>query len=100
MLTRGSVGIANLGHSNRMSGVTIKVNEDLCVGCEECLQACKFRGMEMVDDIAQVNQNRCLGCGRCEQVCPNDAISITIDNDSHVNELIAKLESYVDVAPR
>ena len=100
MLTHGSVGIANLGHSNRMSGVTIKVNEDLCVGCEECLQACKFRGMEMVDDIAQVNQNRCLGCGRCEQVCPNDAISITIDNDSHVNELIAKLESYVDVAPR
>ena len=98
--THGSVAIAELGGNNRVRGLTVKVDEELCVGCEECLEVCKFRSMEMHDGIAMVNQNRCLGCGRCEQVCPNDAISIIIDENSRVDELIAKLESYVDVTPQ
>lgn len=100
ILTHGSVGVVDNTIFKRMKGVTTEVDEDLCVGCEECLEACKFRGMEMVDGIARVNQKRCLGCGRCVSSCPNDAISITIDDDSRVNELIAKLESVVDVAPQ
>ena len=98
--THGSIAIANLGSNNRIKGVTIRVNEDECVGCGECLKVCKFRGMEMIDNIARVNQNRCLGCGRCEQVCSSNVISITIDENSRVDELIAKLESYVDVGPQ
>jgi heterodisulfide reductase subunit A-like polyferredoxin len=94
------VGIVNMGFHNRMKGVTVRVNEDICVGCEECLEVCKFRSIEIKDNIASINQNRCMGCGRCEQACPNNAISITIDDNSRVNELIAKLESYVDVAPQ
>ena len=50
--------------------------------------------------IAYVNQDRCLGCGRCESVCPNEAITITIDDASRVNELIKTIESYVDVTPQ
>jgi len=100
VLTHGSVAIADYSLFKRMNGVTVKVDEDTCVGCGECLEVCKFRGMEMTDGIAKVNQNRCLGCGRCEQVCPNDAISIEIDKNSRVDEIIAKLESYVDVAPQ
>ncbi|MHA2392653.1 MAG: DUF362 domain-containing protein [Promethearchaeota archaeon] len=96
--THGSVAIANLGSTNRMRGIAVKVNEDLCVGCRECLEVCVFKGMEIHDDVARVNQQRCLGCGRCEQVCPNNAISITIEDASRVNELIARLESYVDVS--
>lgn len=99
ILTHGSVGVVDNAIFKRMKGVTVEVDEDLCVGCEACLEACKFRGMEMVEGIAIVNQKRCLGCGRCEHACPNDAISITIDENSRVDELIAKLESYVDVAP-
>ena len=98
--THGSIAIANLGSNNRMRGVTVKVDEDLCVGCGECLEVCKFRGMEIRDGVARVNQNRCLSCGRCEQVCLNDAITIIIDDNSRIDELIAKLESYVDVAPQ
>lgn len=97
ILTHGSVGIVDNAIFKRIKGVTVEVDEDLCVGCEACLEACKFRGMEMHDGIARVNQNRCLGCGRCESSCPSEAISITIDDDSRVNELIAKLESVVEV---
>ncbi len=97
ILTHGSVGVVNNSIFKRMKGVTVEVDEDLCIGCEACLEACKFRGMEMLDDKAIVNQKRCLGCGRCESACPNEAISMTIDDDSRVNELIAKLDSVVTV---
>jgi len=95
IVTNASISI-NLLH--RMEGVTVKVDKDLCVGCEECLEVCVFRGMEMIDGKAKVNQERCLGCGRCESICPNEAISIQIDDTIRVDELIEKLESHVEVS--
>ena len=82
----------------RMEGITVKVDEDLCVGCEECLEVCVFNGMEMIDNKAVVNQDSCLGCGRCETTCPNEAISITIKDLSYVNKLIKDLEAHVEVS--
>ena len=82
----------------RMEGITVKVDEDLCVGCEECLEVCVFNGMEMIDNKTVVNQSNCLGCGRCETTCPNDAISITITDLSYVDKLIKDLEAHVEVS--
>jgi len=96
ILTNASVSVGTL--FKRMEGVTVKVDEDICVGCEECLEVCVFRGMEMIDGIAQVNQERCLGCGRCESTCPNEAISIEISDPSFVDGVIKKLESHVEVS--
>ena len=76
---------------------TIQVDEEKCVGCEDCLEVCVFKGMEMHDDIAEVNQERCLGCGRCDEVCPNDAISIIFNDPNDIEDLINTLESYADV---
>jgi len=59
-----------------------------------------FNGVKMADGVAVINQDRCLGCGRCESACPPEAISISIDQQSRVNELIKTLESYVDVEPQ
>jgi ferredoxin len=52
--------------------------------------------MEMIDEKANVLE-RCVGCGRCETACPNEAISITIEDSSGVDELIKQLEAHVDV---
>jgi len=79
-----------------MEGVTVTVDSELCTGCEECLDVCIFGGMEMVDGKAVVNQANCFGCGRCERVCPTGAISITME-DTSVERMIARIESYVDV---
>jgi UDP-glucose 4-epimerase len=82
----------------RMEGIRVEVDQDLCVGCEECLEVCIYAGINMEDGKAKIDQNNCLGCGRCERKCPNDAISITIDDINSVNELISRIESYVDVS--
>lgn len=81
-----------------MEGLTVKVDEDLCVGCEKCLEVCVFNGMEIIDKKARVNQDNCLSCGRCASTCPSEAISIKITDPSYVDELIKKLESRVEVS--
>jgi heterodisulfide reductase subunit A-like polyferredoxin len=82
----------------RMEGITVNVDEELCVGCGECMNICVFKGMEIQDGIAQVNQNKCLGCGRCERVCLNGAISINLDDPKRIEELISRIEASVDVS--
>ncbi len=89
---------SSLNIFRRIEGLNVMVDNDICVGCGECLEACVFNAMEMIDEIANVNQERCLGCGRCENVCPNEAISIIINESSGVNELINKLEAHIDVS--
>ncbi|MFW9943121.1 MAG: indolepyruvate ferredoxin oxidoreductase subunit alpha [Candidatus Thorarchaeota archaeon] len=96
IVTHASKGLTSL--FKRMDGITVKVDEDLCVGCGECLDVCVFLGMQIIDDKAVVNQDNCLGCGRCESTCPNEAISITIADLSYVDKLIKDLESHVDVS--
>lgn len=98
--THGSIGNMLNRTFHRMEGVTVEIDEEACTGCEDCLDVCVFNGLKMIDSLAVINQDRCLGCGRCESACPPEAISISIDEGSRVNELIKTLESYVDVEPQ
>jgi len=91
-------GTSALKLFDRMEGLTVEVNKEICVGCGECMEVCAFKGMDMVDEKAEVNQKRCLGCGRCESACPNGAISIYFDDISRVDEFINTLDSVVDVS--
>jgi len=90
-------GSPSLSSLHRIDGLKVEVDEDTCVGCEECMQVCVFKGMEMIDGKARVNQEYCLGCGRCEDICPNGAISFNFEDSTYVDELIEVLESYADV---
>jgi UDP-glucose 4-epimerase len=92
----GSIELQNM--MQRIEGVSVKVDEGLCVGCEDCMEVCTFEGMEMIDGIARVNQEKCLGCGRCERVCPNNAITITLDDPKRLDEFISRIEAKVDVS--
>ncbi|MHA2288781.1 MAG: indolepyruvate ferredoxin oxidoreductase subunit alpha [Promethearchaeota archaeon] len=82
----------------RIEGVSVTVDEDLCIGCEDCMEVCTFEGMEMIDGLARINQEKCLGCGRCERVCPNKAITITLDDPKRLDEFIRRIEAKVDVS--
>lgn len=52
------------------------VDNDLCVGCEACLDRCFFDALSMQDDLAIVDPEKCLGCGVCTVVCPSDALKL------------------------
>ncbi|TKJ22131.1 MAG: hypothetical protein CEE43_07900 [Promethearchaeota archaeon Loki_b32] len=82
----------------RMEGVEVRVNRDICVGCGTCFKVCIYDGLKMKKNKAMIDQENCKGCGRCERVCPNEAISISIDDYSHIDELIARFESRVDIS--
>ena len=82
----------------RMDGVEVKVDKDKCTGCGICFKVCIYDGLKMRKDKAIIKQDNCLGCGRCERVCPNGAISISIDNYSRIDELIARFDSRVDIS--
>ena len=54
----------------------IKIDEEKCVGCGECANACHEGAISMVDGKAKlVKENHCDGLGDCLPACPVNAIS-------------------------
>lgn len=62
-------------HAFAKANYVMTVNEDLCIGCEACLDRCQFEALEIIDGINYVN-DRCVGCGVCALVCPEDALQL------------------------
>lgn len=69
-------GMAELGIANVVarSPFVNQVDEDLCYGCELCLEYCQFDALTLEDDLAVVNEVRCVGCGVCVPSCPDGAL--------------------------
>jgi ferredoxin len=41
--------------------------------------------------------DNCRGCGRCVEICPNEAIQLSIDDDSFLQTAIERISPLVDV---
>jgi heterodisulfide reductase subunit A-like polyferredoxin len=54
--------------------MTAKVTQELCTGCEACLEVCPFDAIQMKDGKASVIEENCSGCGVCADACPVSAI--------------------------
>jgi len=55
---------------------TIEINENLCIGCGQCVNACAQGVIKMIDGKAKlVDENHCDGLGNCIGKCPVDAIT-------------------------
>lgn len=70
-------GLAEMGVSNVVarSSYVNQVNEDLCVGCELCVEYCPF-GALSCEGLASVDAARCTGCGVCAVHCPEGALAL------------------------
>jgi len=53
----------------------MKIDPELCIACEACLEYCTMGIISMSDDVAAVDQDECVECGICLRsgVCPVDA---------------------------
>ncbi len=56
----------------------VKINKELCTGCESCLSACTFGGIKIVNNKAEITAD-CNVCGACVEACPVGAIEIEME---------------------
>ncbi|MCL1912469.1 MAG: 4Fe-4S binding protein [Eubacteriaceae bacterium] len=47
----------------------VEVNESECIGCNECVKACKL-------DTKAINDRECIRCAECAGVCPRGAVAV------------------------
>ena len=45
-----------------------------CIGCERCLNACKFGAITMVNHLPKFDMSKCRHCMMCYEACPTQAI--------------------------
>ena len=47
-----------------------------CIGFGECVEACPFDAIHIVDGIALVDKEACKACGKCVKACPRNLIEL------------------------
>jgi NAD-dependent dihydropyrimidine dehydrogenase PreA subunit/predicted transcriptional regulator len=72
------------------------VDLDGCVGSGECVEACSYDALELVDDRASVKEDRCIGCGVCCTVCPTNALSLRARPMEQRDKIYATQEEYME----
>ncbi len=82
---------------HRIQGLTVHVDTNRCEGCGECTKACMFENISVINGKAYISDD-CKGCGFCANACPNDAITITIDDPTFIEEAISRIAKAVEVS--
>ncbi|MFW6055474.1 MAG: CoB--CoM heterodisulfide reductase iron-sulfur subunit A family protein, partial [Thermodesulfobacteriota bacterium] len=75
-----------------VEGVVSRINETFCRGCGECVQACPYSAVELIEregeertvTVAHVQPALCKGCGACSVACPTGAAGIKHFEDEKV----------------
>jgi len=47
-----------------------------CLGFGDCVSACKFDALSMVDGLAIIDYEKCTGCAACSKACPRNLIEM------------------------
>jgi len=69
------------GKLEQHADVLPEVDEEKCLGCQECLRWCPVEAIEFVGKKARIKKDICIGCGECTVACRNEAIKIFWDEN-------------------
>ncbi len=58
---------------------SVRLDEDLCMGCINCIKRCPTQAIRVRNGKAQINNKFCIDCGECIRVCPHHAKHATYD---------------------
>ena len=47
-----------------------------CLGLGDCVKACPFNAISIIDGVAWVDEDKCTGCGLCVKACPRGIIEL------------------------
>jgi heterodisulfide reductase subunit A len=74
----------------RTEAMIAVVNEDLCVGCKTCIDACPYDAREFDEEKKKVfvREALCQGCGTCVVACPAGATQQKNLDDKQLSRMI------------
>lgn len=58
-----------------------ELDQELCSGCEVCLERCPMDAIILEQEVLRVDRQRCIGCGLCTSACPMEAISLRVKTE-------------------
>ena len=81
------LNMTEIEHQNKVVRKIIKIDEELCTGCGNCIVDCAEAALEIIDGKAiVVNDLFCDGLGACIQGCPTGALEIIEREAAEFNE--------------
>jgi len=74
-------GNVQRGKMHNLGTASFEWNSELCILCEQCIDACYFDCIRRVDDTIVIDYAKCWRCGRCRRVCPSGALGEDMSED-------------------
>lgn len=67
---------------------SVRLKEDLCMGCINCIKRCPTQAIRVRNGKAVITKEFCIDCGECIRICPHHAKEATYDSP----EIMKKFE--------
>jgi len=78
------IKVGNVEQVLKKSRFRAEVDQELCTGCQDCVERCFFEAIEMKQAPpskklkATIDKEKCFGCGLCAIVCEPEALTMRL----------------------